>query len=109
MDPPGFYQERSAFVSESWLGPRALEVGLHWLRRLERDDRAPSAVAERLLPGDAALTSGGAYQNFIDPSLVDWQKAYYGGNLARLTCVKGGVDPDNVFRFAQSIPPARCR
>jgi hypothetical protein len=45
-----------------------------------------------------------SYQNFTDPELKDWPQAYYGSNLARLQRVKAAADPDDVFRFPQSIP-----
>jgi FAD/FMN-containing dehydrogenase len=50
--------------------------------------------------------SGGVFPNFPDPDLADWAHAYHGGNYDRLTRVKATYDPDNVFRFHQSLPPA---
>jgi FAD/FMN-containing dehydrogenase len=50
--------------------------------------------------------SGGVYPNFPDPDLPDWQQAYHGENYRRLMRVKAAYDPDNVFHFHQSLPPA---
>jgi hypothetical protein len=50
--------------------------------------------------------SAAAYQNYIDPTLTKPLDAYYGTNLAHLRTIKKKWDADNVFRFAQSIPPA---
>ena len=47
--------------------------------------------------------SGGVYPNFPDPGLEDALTAYHGANLARLQRVKAAYDPDNVFRFPQSL------
>src|SRR6201995_2313612 len=49
------------------------------------------------------FASGQAYQNYIDPALVNWRQAYYGANLTRLTQVKAKYDPHRVFTFPQAV------
>jgi FAD/FMN-containing dehydrogenase len=73
--------------------PATIEQHSLWLKQ----------AAQALAPS----CNGEAYQNYIDPTLGEWEKAYYGSNLERLSEVKHRYDPDDIFRFAQSIPPAR--
>lgn len=44
-----------------------------------------------------------SYQNFIDPTLSDWETAYYAENYERLVEIKSRHDPDDFFSFRQSI------
>ena len=66
-----------------------IDAGEAWLTWLSADVFDPAA---------------GAYQNYIDPTLRNWQSAYYGANLKKLVEIKNKYDPDNRFSFAQSIP-----
>ena len=45
----------------------------------------------------------GAYQNYMDPELNGWRRAYYGRNLPRLEAVRERYDPDRRFRFPRSV------
>lgn len=54
----------------------------------------------------APWLSGSAYQGYADRKLADWAHQYYGASLPRLREVKRTYDPDNVFSYPQSIPPA---
>jgi FAD/FMN-containing dehydrogenase len=150
---PAYYQERSAFVTDSvlstpalaagfahlrgWPGTRAdadlrffqtggavntqpsgatafvhrdsrwiMDIGLNWTGLDTADDIRRNLAwqaefYETMLP----FSNRQAYQNFTDPSLTDFSRAYYGDNLARLRRIKQTVDPAGVFRFAQAIAP----
>lgn len=76
----------------SWSGYTSqaeIAAGQRWLTWLDADVFTPRT---------------GAYQNYIDPTLLNWRTAYYGTNLERLVKVKRAYDPENRFAFAQSIP-----
>jgi len=45
----------------------------------------------------------GAYVNYIDPLQHDWARMYYGDNYQRLVAIKKKIDPNNYFKFQQSI------
>ncbi|MFH8705320.1 FAD-binding oxidoreductase [Streptomyces rubrogriseus] len=47
--------------------------------------------------------SGAAYQNYTDPALKDWRRAYYGDAAPRLARLKHQYDPDRVFTFPQAL------
>ena len=47
--------------------------------------------------------TGGAYFNYTDPGLQNWQSAYYGSNYQRLLRVRRAVDPHHYFNFPQAI------
>lgn len=48
----------------------------------------------------------GSYVNVPDLNIKDYGQEYYGDNFERLKKVKERYDPENVFNFVQSIPPA---
>jgi hypothetical protein len=77
---------------------------------IERRQQSGSGAANAWIKGVwRALrpsASGQAYQNYIDPQLPGWQRAYYAGNLPRLREIKQQLDPEFRFRFRQAIPPA---
>ncbi|MFE3293007.1 FAD-binding oxidoreductase [Rhodococcus sp. NPDC059234] len=48
----------------------------------------------------------GAYVNVPNAAASDWEREYYGSHRARLRRIKAAFDPENVFSFEQSVPPA---
>lgn len=73
--------------------PMRVAENLDWQQRFYSD------VCER-------AKAIGSFQNFSDPSLINWQDAYYGPNYRRLQKVKWHYDNAQLFRHKQSIVPA---
>jgi FAD/FMN-containing dehydrogenase len=48
----------------------------------------------------------GAYTNVPNAGMADYEHAYWGAGVERLRTIKAKYDPDNVFRFEQSVRPA---
>ncbi|MEV8596614.1 FAD-binding oxidoreductase [Streptomyces sp. NPDC052012] len=47
--------------------------------------------------------SGAAYQNYPDPTLKNWRKAYYGQAAPRLAALKKQYDPTRLFTHPQAL------
>lgn len=93
-DATAFFHRKAQFYLEwesTWKLASEEERNLEWVERF-REALQPYVI--------------GSYVNVPDRNIVDWPDAYYGSNVARLRMVKSKYDPQNVFHFEQSIPPA---
>ncbi|MFF3689126.1 FAD-binding oxidoreductase [Streptomyces sp. NPDC002187] len=70
--------------------PSVAEANLHWLKQFYDDIFADESPEH-------------AYQNFPDPTLKNWRRAYYGTNYPRLVKVKRKYDPTGFFTYPQAI------
>jgi FAD/FMN-containing dehydrogenase len=79
-----------------------LFVDVFWV-----DDK-DMAAAKAWLDGFMALLkphlNGHVYQNYPHAGLADFAHAYWGEALPRLKQAKQHYDPENLFRFPQSVP-----
>ncbi|CAF1007281.1 unnamed protein product, partial [Didymodactylos carnosus] len=80
----------------AWLIPdddaTAIDIAESWLQRLVNAAAPTQSVV-------------GAYLNYIDPYLQNWQAMYYRDRWDRLQKIKTTWDPTWYFRFAQGISP----
>ncbi|GAA4045189.1 FAD-binding oxidoreductase [Streptomyces shaanxiensis] len=87
-----FVHRRSRFLAQyiaSWRAGTTGSAAQAWLKSAH-DAMRPYA-------------SGAAYQNYTDPSLRDWRKAYYGDAATRLTKLKKQYDPERFFTYPQAL------
>ncbi|MFE9769975.1 FAD-binding oxidoreductase [Streptomyces sp. NPDC005808] len=87
-----FVHRRSRMLAQyivSWQAGTSGTTAQSWL----------SAAHKAMSP----YASGAAYQNYADPTLTDWRKAYYGDAAPRLTTLKRLYDPSRVFTFPQAL------
>ncbi|MDE1950618.1 MAG: FAD-binding oxidoreductase [Burkholderiales bacterium] len=52
------------------------------------------------------MGNGESYQNYPRRGQADWRERYWAEQFPRLLAIKRLADPDNFFRYAQSISPA---
>jgi FAD/FMN-containing dehydrogenase len=86
------YHRKAQFVVQYdayWAAPDDGPKTLAWIE----------ALRDSLLP-----YTRGSYVNYQDDSIKNRLQAYYEDNLPRLMEIKRKYDPDNFFKFQQSIP-----
>ena len=83
---------------EAW---GSMQYNLTW----DKPNETPTQLSQlrRLYASMRPYVSGGAYVNYCDSDLQNWREAYWGPNLLRLENIKSRLDPDHLFRHAQSI------
>ncbi|WP_086709675.1 FAD-binding oxidoreductase [Streptomyces antimycoticus] len=95
-DATAFVHRNGVFIlaaETSWADydpPRVATANLHWLSEFYQS-----------IFGDTPPSQ--SYQNFPDPTLKDWRRAYYGANYDRLVEVNRTYDPTNFFSYPQAI------
>jgi hypothetical protein len=93
---------RTAFAHRSAL--YCVQYGSSWTNASDGPHRLSDMQA--LYAAMRPYVSGGAYVNYCDLDLTNWQDAYWGANLPRLKQIKSAFDPSNVYTHAQSVPSA---
>jgi len=115
--PPGgtaFAHRDALFFAQcaaGWGGPRGPGPFTFETARTNSDEQLQTVAMAWTSEFSQALRQSvdqglGAYVNVPDAGLPDWETAYWGSNVDRLRRIKAKYDPDNIFQYEQSIPPA---
>ncbi|KAF9524631.1 glucooligosaccharide oxidase [Crepidotus variabilis] len=62
-----------------------------------------NGVVDSITNNSPPHTDFGAYANYIESDLPNWQQKYYGAHYPKLQQLKTKYDPTNTFRFPTSI------
>ena len=99
----GVAPEATAYVHRN--ATSLLRASAWWLPQTPAADQARAlAWLDQAFATIRPFTTGASFVNWPNASLPNWADAYYGANLPRLSEIKRAYDPQNVFRFGQSIP-----
>ncbi|GHC40118.1 FAD-binding oxidoreductase [Roseibacillus persicicus] len=89
----------SAYPHRSY--PFLGEIQAYWQRDSQRERLVAAVNAVQGEIGSAAH-----YRNYPDPTLKNWETAYYGESYPKLQELKQRYDPDDLFRHSQSVRPS---
>ncbi|KAK4163930.1 putative FAD-linked oxidoreductase YvdP [Cladorrhinum sp. PSN259] len=84
-------------------GEYVANIKLSWSHPSQSSRMAEFEDMCKQVLGRYALDKVAAYVNYIDDTQKNWHEAYYGENYSRLVDIKNTWDPDNFWRFPQSI------
>jgi FAD/FMN-containing dehydrogenase len=96
VDPgaTAFLHRRARFDVYSWI---------FWQN--EEEEAASLAFLEEFRRVVTPLSNWHAYQNYPNRRNHDYRQMYWGENYSRLVAIKQKYDPDNLFRFGQTVSP----
>lgn len=78
------------------------EIQAYWQRPSQRE-----GLIEAVNSLNTAIGSRAHYRNYPDPTLTNYEDAYYGIAQERLRALKSRYDPANLFRHSQSLRPTK--
>ena len=93
------FETASAFPHRAF--PYFSELQTYW-----ETPKQEARLAERFQQVQQIFISNGntaQYRNYPDINFINWPEMYYGSNYKRLQQLKNKYDPNNLFRFEQSI------
>jgi FAD/FMN-containing dehydrogenase len=74
-----------------------------YVRTTLADRTAAASTVTEVRDQLTGVVGDGAYVNYLDGSMPNWARAYYGDNLPRLRQVARHYDPNRLFTFPQAI------
>jgi hypothetical protein len=90
-------------------GEYAANIKLSWSHPSQSNHMLEFEQKCKKLLEPHALQGKAAYANYIDDTVLHWEKAYYGDNYEKLRQIKKMWDPDRDWHFPQAIGESKVR